>query len=512
MNTALIMAGVPVLLGAALGMLPVAILKRVLGALRTFAVVAALVVVLGALLPHSLEELGLPALGLVAAGVALPAVVGRLFTPKGQKHAHGAQVTLGFLALAGHQLLEGAQIAAAAQLGESGWGVLLALSAHTAPLIAAVVLGYAAHDGRVSALSRAAILLVVSLVGAGAGGWLLEALGGLEVYVGALLAGMLINLLSHDLLADLPTTPGERWLDLGATIAGLALPAVLLAGVGHGHGHEPELAHVPQWKSTLQVLLTLAPWALLGATLSVIGAPLMAGTGRGFSRGDLWGRARVGPVGARFWQRSGGLALSPVLVFVGLGLWGWELTMLAAGALLVQGLLLSALLGGAGGALEEDPGPLWFTPPLVGAALLAGLLHASEVTGTLGGLGAAALLPIAAQGMALAPVSVALGPETLRPAFAVAFLVAGPLLLRPGFWSQAVRERGWLRAVGAFALGLVMVVAAFFASESLGLGYDPAGVHVPIWMRVGALGSMLAWVALQLWDTGTRRWVAEWMP
>ena len=73
-------------------------------------------------------------------------------------------------------------------------------------------------------------------------------------------------------------------------------------------------------------------------------------------------------------------------------------------------------------------------------------------------------------------------------------------------------ERGWLRAVGAFALGLVMVVAAFFASESLGLGYDPAGVHVPIWMRVGALGSMLAWVALQLWDTGTRRWVAEWMP
>ena len=505
MFMALLMAGVPVLLGSLLGVLPMGVPRRVLGPVRTFAVVSAMVVVLGALLPEALEALGLPAFGLLALGLATPVLLGKLV---GHSKHHGAGVELGFVGLLGHQLLEGGQIGAASTLEGQGLPVVLALTAHTAPLIGAVVLGYVAHDGRKVAMRRVALLLAVSCIGAGAGSGLIGALGGFEPYLQALLAGMLVNLLGHDLLADLPKTSPDRALDLAAAIAGAALPMLLLHEFGHGHGthQEPGL-----WVPTLDVLLAIAPWALAGVVVSLVGNALIRGGPPGFLRGELYTRVASGDAGARFWLRAGGLALSPALAFVGIGLWGWAPTLLALGGLLALGVGGSLLLGGPKGELGPNRGPLWFLPWLIAGALLAGLLQTSQASGDLGLLGALAMLPVSSQGLAFAPVASAVGEGALRPSMAVAMLVAGPLVLAPKFWKQAAAEVGWLRTLGALLFGLACVVGVAFAGQAMELDWTPMTPRVPMWMRVGSLGSLVAIVGLQLWDMGTRRWLKDWL-
>lgn len=501
---ALLMAGVPVVLGSLLGLLPLGVPRRVLGPLRTFAVVSALVVVVGGLLPEALHALGLPAFGILGLGLAAPTLLGRLV---GHGEGKGAGVELGFVGLLGHQLLEGGQIGAASTLDDQGLPVILALTAHTAPLIAAVVLGYVAHDGRSVALRRGGLLLLVSLLGAGAGSGLLGALGGFEPYLQALLAGMLVNLLGHDLLADLPDSPPERALDLSAAIAGAVLPMLLLHEVGHSHEAGDE--HV-LWVPTLDVLLAIAPWSLAGAVVALVGNALIKGSPPGFLRGELYTRVESGAPGARFWLRAGGLALSPALAFLGIGLWGWAPTLLGLGGLLVLGLGGSVLLGGPKGELGPNRGPLWFLPWLVGGALLAGLLQGARADGSLGLLGALAMLPVSGQGLAFAPLASAVGPGALRPAVAVAMLVAGPLVLAPTFWKQGAAEVGWLRVLTALLFGCGVVLGVGWIGELLALDWAPMTARVPMWLRVGSLGSLCALVGLQLWDLGTRRWLESW--
>ena len=505
MFMALLMAGVPVLLGSLLGLLPMGVPRRVLGPVRTFAVVSALVVILGALLPEALEVLGLPAFGLLALGLATPSMLGKLV---GHSKNGGAGVELGFVGLLGHQLLEGGQIGAASTLEAQGFGVVLALTAHTAPLVGAVVLGYVAHDGRRVALQRVALLLAASCIGAGAGSGLIGALGGFEPYLQALLAGMLVNLLGHDLLADLPKNSPDKALDLTAAVAGAALPMLFLHGFGQGHGtnENPGL-----WMPTLDVLLAIAPWSLAGVVMALVGNALIRGGPPGFLRGELYTRVLSGQVGARFWLRAGGLSLSPALAFLGIGLWGWAPTLLAVGGLMVLGIGGCLLLGGPKGELGPNRGPLWFLPWLIGGALLAGLLQTSQASGELGLLGALAMLPVSAQGMAFAPVASAVGAEALRPSVAVAMLVAGPLVLTPPFWKQAVSEVGWLRTLGALVLGLSCVVGIAVAGQAMALEWTPMTARVPMWLRVGSLGSLAAVVGLQIWDMSTRRWLKGWL-
>src|SRR5687768_777303 len=89
-----------VALGLLLGLLPTG-RARLAGPLRSFALAAALTVVVTHLLPEAFVELGAPALFVFAAATALSAwarVVGRL---AGGEHSH-AGLKAGYLGLLGH--------------------------------------------------------------------------------------------------------------------------------------------------------------------------------------------------------------------------------------------------------------------------------------------------------------------------------------------------------------------------------------------------------------------------
>jgi hypothetical protein len=94
---------------------------------------------------------------------------------------------------------------------------------------------------------------------------------------------------------------------------------------------------------------------------------------------------------------------------------------------------------------------------------------------------------------------------------AVAMLVAGPLILMPPFWKQAVSEVGWLRTLGALVFGLSCVVGVAVAGQAMALEWTPMTARVPMWLRVGSLGALVAVVGLQIWDMGTRRWLKDWL-
>lgn len=211
--------------------------RRALAAVRIFAFAAALAVVLVELLPDAVAACGAPALLVFGIAFALPLVLDRLAhrlshrAVGGGHERHAIAVELAFAGLVLHQAVEGVQVGAAWQM-EGGGAFVLAVAAHTVPLVAAAVLGYAAHDGPRPAFRRALVLAAVTGA-ATAAGWLATAawLGPIEPWLRAVLAGLLLHLLGHD-LAPAPPRGWLRWLDGAALVFGAALPLLVLEGHG----------------------------------------------------------------------------------------------------------------------------------------------------------------------------------------------------------------------------------------------------------------------------------------
>ena len=227
-----------------------------LGLLRTFAATAAAVVVLTHLLPDALSGAGLWGglaflLGLVGP-LLLHQVSERLASRRGRLSPARIALEAGFIGLLVHHVGDGLGIGAYAALPGGVLGhldVIVALIAHTVPLVAVVTLAYRSEYGLTVALRRAAALAAASVVGVlGSFAVPTSALESASAWIGARVSGVLLHVVTHDWLEDLPKTRGARALDLLAAALGLSL--AFLGGHEPGH-HEGE-------HELLEVVLTVA--------------------------------------------------------------------------------------------------------------------------------------------------------------------------------------------------------------------------------------------------------------
>lgn len=268
MIVALLAAVVPVLMGLVLAATPF-FHGRVVGPARTFAVGAALAVVITTLLPGAAAHLGAWVLLLFAAGLMLPAAIERLTSRRVSSGHSTAGEELVLVGMAAHQFVDGLQIGAAWRLDLEPAAVSLAVAAHSVPLVAALLLEFSRHSGHRQAVLRGLLLAVATGAGAATGFLGSDAVPGAEGWLPALLSGLLLHVLWHHLDELPPLRTRDRWSELLALVAGAALPLALM-NIGHSpHSHG---GHSPQeFGHMLEVLarITAGP-ALLGLAAGAV--------------------------------------------------------------------------------------------------------------------------------------------------------------------------------------------------------------------------------------------------
>lgn len=259
-----------VALGAIVGLAP-RLGARALGAAQTFALAAALTVVVVHLLPESAEAIGAWSFAGFLGGLVAPLLVERLAGRVWPRAHHGAiAATAGYVGLLLHQVGDGVGLWV---LGSEGWGgadAAFALSAHTVPVTMLFVLRFAALRGRRSAVAHAGGLAVASVAGLCLGA--LVPPGALERYdpwVEAIVSGLLLHVIAHDLRVDEVRTTAVRSLDLLAIAAGVLLT---LAG---SHAHQHALGHESRvqdgfFHALFDLSLESAPMLLVGLVLGAV--------------------------------------------------------------------------------------------------------------------------------------------------------------------------------------------------------------------------------------------------
>ena len=101
--------------------------------------------------------------------------------------------------------------------------VIVALIAHTVPLVAVVTLAYRSEYDGTAALKRAAGLAATSAVGViGSFAVPSAALSSFAGWIGALVSGVLLHVVTHDWLEDLPRSEGAKLADAAAAALGLS--------------------------------------------------------------------------------------------------------------------------------------------------------------------------------------------------------------------------------------------------------------------------------------------------
>ena len=203
--------------------------------IRTFAVVAAASIALLHLLPEAVAAVGLGAIAAALLGAFGPMVLERAL-PSHHDHAHDAPTTalaMGYAAVVAHQAGEGAARASLAETGALSSGIVLAIAAHTTPLAMVVglrVLEARGHgrDGNRRAIALALLgVAAATACGAAAGSLIGTArLAAVQPWLLALVAGLLLHALSHDVLPSPSTSLRARARDTLAGWAGLALSIV----------------------------------------------------------------------------------------------------------------------------------------------------------------------------------------------------------------------------------------------------------------------------------------------
>ena len=194
-----------------------------LGPARALALGATLSLVLGHLLPEAWGLLGPVALLWFFAGLGIPAVLERSVRRLG----HGVAVDMVLFGLAAHQIGDGVQLAAAGRMGATGLGLMAALGLHSMPMVAVACLGHGAVTARSVSL-RGGLLAGTTALGVVLG-WLGTGLAGdLVDWLPALLSGLLLHALWHEVGDHRPSTGRARLAEAGAFLLGVVLPIVAL--------------------------------------------------------------------------------------------------------------------------------------------------------------------------------------------------------------------------------------------------------------------------------------------
>jgi hypothetical protein len=229
--------------------------RRVIPAIRTFAVVAAVSIALLHLIPEAMAAIGPVALLATALGALGPAVLERAI-PSQRGHTHDAPTTalaMGYAAVIAHQAGEGAALASLASSGALQAGIVLAIAAHTVPLamvVAIRVLEVKAGPGARRATGIALTGVALATVAGALGGSLVGAarLTAVQPWILSLVAGLLLHALAHDALEPPGASTPTRIAD---TVAGWI--GLLLAVMGVEQGSW--LSEVPRWAQIAGVVV-----------------------------------------------------------------------------------------------------------------------------------------------------------------------------------------------------------------------------------------------------------------
>jgi len=490
---ALLVAVSSVLLGAALSFVP-STSRALLGYMRTFATLAAVAVVVTHLLPEALRELGPLSILLFLAGWFAPALahfVGRRSTSGRTQHA---VLEAGYWGLVVHHVADGIGLGAYTRLPvEQGshLDVIVALAAHTVPLIAVVSLAYRTTFGARSAVLRSLGLAGASVVGIGLSN--LVAAHIIESFapiIAAVAAGLLLHVVTHDLTEDPATGPLARSIDLLA--AGLGV-SVSLLGVWRSTD--------PGTREFARCLLQLSERTSLVILVALLAAAFSL---RMPDRDSKWARAAL-PAGT----------LGAESVLLSIALFGF----VAAGLrLMVTSLALALLTGSASEpplaalaprqhwrtrALEalQSSGP-WLVLGLLIGALLTSVpvsVLGQRASGSLSELLVVALVanltPVAAPAAILIAAGFAgLG---LPPAAILLFATLAPIADSLG---SALKGR---------LLVTVCCVALAAACDRLGLSASPLdGALSRGDLGTRAASALTALLLFGIWQRSARLWLA----
>lgn len=262
--------------GAVLGLLPTR-RSNILGPIRTFGLTASVAVVLLHLLPEVYQARGGLTLLAFVAALALPTAfrpLMRVLSARDPDESDAEWVTLRltYLGLFVHSVADGAALSAYSghmHQGDAHYDVLVALSAHTVPVVAVMTLTFRDFRGLRLALYGALGLALASSLGViGAGLVPRETVHGASAWVGAVVAGLLLHVVTHDLGGHAPRMKVERATDLVAALAGIGVG--LLSGgaqshLAHAEGMGPSLGH-----ALLHITLETAPMLLLGLFVAAL--------------------------------------------------------------------------------------------------------------------------------------------------------------------------------------------------------------------------------------------------
>lgn len=539
--------------------------RRSLAALRTLALVSALAVVLAQLLPDALGGVGFWALAVFALGFAVPALLDRAAARLGKKKSSLA-LELGFAGLLAHQVADGLALGAyagEAHDGHSHGDVLIALSAHTVPLVAVVTLAYQRRSGVRGALVRVAALLVATI-----GGIALTslapaaALERFEPWVTAAVAGLLLHVVVHDWQPErTPARPRERAVDLLAVIAGIGL--VLLGGHDHYEGGVRAQIGQALWTLSLETAPALLLGLVAGALFSTWGAShLPSGWfGVGALRQAIGGASigaplpicacRVLPLAEGLRARGGpALVIAFLLATPELGLetfaltgsligWPFAFARLTAAVLLaiVAALVVHRVLPRSQASKSSEPATVdWSFPKrfssnfdglLVHVApwMVAGLIVAAYAQGTLGegfftawsahGLDVLAVtlvaLPSYVCAAAATPLAAVLLAKGMSPGAVLVGLVLGPAMnlatlafLRRSYGLRAAIISVAVLVSGAWSMALVVNASGIAVVPAAFAATEPN-----YGMTSYGIALLLAGLLLRnIWSVGLRRWFA----
>lgn len=275
---ATVIALASIALGTTLGLLPGSS-SRAGGPLQTFALVTAVAVVLGQLLPESLSALGVPALLAFAFGYAVPRVAERAavaFRKPACTHDDAMctdlGLELGYVALLLHHVGDGLGLGlftSALHEGHEHWDVLAALAGHTVPVTALLALAFKTHRGAASAAWRAAGIALALVAGVGLANALdHEQLVAYEPWLTAVVSGLLMHIVAHGWPAELRPTRGSRVIDFTAIASGLAI--VTVGGHSHAAEHGQPDVRAAMGGALVELGLETAPMLLFGLLIAAL--------------------------------------------------------------------------------------------------------------------------------------------------------------------------------------------------------------------------------------------------
>ncbi len=259
-----------------------------LSTIRTFALVASVVVVLAHLLPDALAELGISALGVFAVALLVPALLERLFArAKADVDSSKVAVELGYAGLVVHKIGDGVALglfggAAGTAVDSSGLDIVAVVGAHTVPVTAVMTLAFAERYGLRHAMLRAAGLAAATVAGIGIVDAIPSAsVAPIEPWLMAATGGLLLHVIGHDWHGESRPEGLRRVWDLVAICAGIAVGFVGTLRPGHAPGHAHGAGadvRVVILDSLVELTIETAPLLLLGlgvgAVLQTFGSKL----------------------------------------------------------------------------------------------------------------------------------------------------------------------------------------------------------------------------------------------